>query len=186
MWLTFGQSAQQKSCAKYSNLPPCKISYFSKAPKYFCLNLFHSSVFQKFLEKRKENFFLRGPNLPHRPNPRAEAARFPFSPSPHCQAGPDALAVPPVSDHSLCVGPTYQRLLPQVPLPCRTRALSSSAIHHCRSPPHHPAACCCCARVSTTCALHCDRLIPSRVELSPHATALCASATYRLPSMRHP
>jgi hypothetical protein len=31
--LTFGQSAQFKSCGKYSNLAPCKVSYFSEVAK---------------------------------------------------------------------------------------------------------------------------------------------------------
>jgi hypothetical protein len=32
IWLTYGQSAQYKSCLKYSNLPSCKISHFSEIP----------------------------------------------------------------------------------------------------------------------------------------------------------
>jgi hypothetical protein len=35
--LTFGQSVEYKCCAKYSTLPPEKVSYFSVVPKYFSL-----------------------------------------------------------------------------------------------------------------------------------------------------
>jgi hypothetical protein len=39
--LTFGQYAQYKSCVKYSNLSPCKISHFSEITKHFFQLLFH-------------------------------------------------------------------------------------------------------------------------------------------------
>jgi hypothetical protein len=68
--LTFGQSAQYKSCAKYSNLPPGNLSLFSELPKHFPRINSTSVLFENFLGKRKK--FLSswvGPGGQTRPDP---------------------------------------------------------------------------------------------------------------------
>jgi hypothetical protein len=59
--LTFGQSAPYESCGKYSNLSPCKISYFSEVPKYYFLFYFLTYLKSKWKRNSKTEKNLRGP-----------------------------------------------------------------------------------------------------------------------------
>jgi hypothetical protein len=64
--VTFGQSSQYKSYGKYSNLLPCKISYFYEFPKYF--SYFYSLLLIYSIGKRKLNWKKGvGPFSPRRP-----------------------------------------------------------------------------------------------------------------------
>jgi hypothetical protein len=124
IWLTFGQNAQYKSCGKYSNLSPCKISHFSKVPKYFFLFYFSSAWKSKWKRNSKNGkasraIFLRtGLLLPC------------LDPSPRVNH-PASLYRAAVADRR---GPPVRAIFPQSPL---LRARVSSSAHTTSMPTFH-------------------------------------------------
>jgi hypothetical protein len=106
--MTFDQSVQYKNCGKYLNLSPCKISYFSKVPKYF--SYFYSLLLIYSIEKRfKLEKNHRGP--------------FSLLSTQRCSAsGPDLARKQPVTVSRAAIAdrrsPPVSPLFPQIPLVC--------------------------------------------------------------------
>jgi hypothetical protein len=106
--MTFGQSVQYKNCGKYLNLSPCKISHFSKVPKYF--SYFYSLLLIYSIEKRfKLEKNHRGP--------------FSLLSTQRCSAsGPDLARKQPITVSRAAIAdrrsPPVSPLFPQIPLVC--------------------------------------------------------------------
>jgi hypothetical protein len=119
--LTFGQSSQYKSCGKYSNLSPCKISHFSEVHKYFYYFYFLLLIFfqiEKGIRYWKKNC---GPLFPalaqHYDDPspiqrvKSACAVFFLGTLP---SGPQRLTDPTRQPHSFTGGNRYA----PNPIPC--------------------------------------------------------------------
>jgi hypothetical protein len=174
--LTFGQSAQHKSCGKYSNLSPYKISHFTEVPKYF--SYFYSLLLIYSIGKITMSRFLRG-----RPSSALSSSQssmrsrpMPSASSGCCQAGPNASWTPHVSlspsQAETVTHPThYGARYPPKPIPF----LCPSP--HCPLVKFRPCfALRCSIQVSVTCPSH---PYACRLACGPLASRIAAEASRR-------
>jgi hypothetical protein len=146
---------------------------------YFFLNLFHSCIFGNSLEKRKNNSFLLGRMRCTSPAHARKQARSPFPSLPSLPSGPRCPRDPAISCWPSTRAPPVGNASPKSPSPACVCAQPSPAIRCCRA--HRVA-----LRPATPCALHRDRLVLSRAELSPRGAVVCVSVACRPSSLRHP